>query len=63
MKQRARRQFFERLQNYMENKNEGNESKIYLEILIVLWIKWTAMVEIKHRFIDVVKVMLCQNTS
>ena len=63
MKQRARRQFFERLQNYMENKNEGNENKIYLEILIVLWIKWTAMVEIKHRFIDVVKVMLCQNTS
>ena len=63
MKQRAGRQFFERLQNYMENKNEGNENKIYLEILIVLWIKWTAMVEIKHRFIDVVKVMLCQNTS
>ena len=28
-------QFFEGLQNYMENKNEGNENKIYLETLIV----------------------------
>ena len=29
--------------------------KLYLETLILLWIKWTGMVEIKHKdFIDVV---------
>ena len=32
----------------MENKNEGNEDKIILGDLIVLWIKWRGMVEIKH---------------
>ena len=40
----------------MENKNGGNEKKKkYLETLIVLPIKWTGMVEIKHKyFIDAV---------
>ena len=28
--QLARRRFFEGLQNYMQNKNEGNENKIIL---------------------------------
>ena len=50
--------FFEGLQNYMENNNEGNEKKNYFETLIVLWLKWRGMVEIKH-FIDVV--LFCQN--
>ena len=31
------------------------KTKSYLETLILLWIKWTGMVEIKHKdFIDVV---------
>ena len=31
--------------------------------LIVLWIKWTGMVEIKHKdFIDFVPIMPCQNS-
>ena len=34
--------YFEEQQNYMGNKNEGNENKI---ISGVLWIKWTEMVE------------------
>ena len=47
----------------MENKNKGNKSKIILE-LIVLWIKWTAMVKIKHKdFIGAAPVMPCQNSS
>ena len=47
--------FFERLQNYMENKCKGNENKIILGDLILLWIKWTGMVEVKHKdFIDAV---------
>ena len=33
----------------MENKNEGNENKIILETLIVLWIKWIGMMEIKWK--------------
>ena len=42
----------------MENKNEGIESKIILETLIVLWIKWTDMVEISHKdLIDAVPIM------
>ena len=36
--------FLEGLQNYMENKSDGNENKI-----IALLIKWTRMVVIKHR--------------
>ena len=31
------------------------KTKLYLETLILLWIKWTGMVEIKYKeFIDVV---------
>ena len=46
----------------MENKNEGNENKIILGDLIVLWIKWRGIVVIKH-FIDVVSIIPCPNTS
>ena len=46
----------------MERKNKGNENKIIT--LIVLWIKWTGMVEIKHKeFLDVVPIMPYQNSS
>ena len=38
------------------------KTKEYLENLNVLWIKWRGMVEIK-RFIDVVSIVSCQNTS
>ena len=42
----------------MENKNEGNENKIVLETLIVLWIKWTDIVEIRHKDLtDAVPIM------
>ena len=33
----------------MENKCEGTENKIILGDLILLWIIWTGMVEIKHK--------------
>ena len=42
-----------------------NEIKIkkYLETLIALWLKWTGMVEIKHKeLLDMVPIMLCQNS-
>ena len=43
----------------MDNKKEGDEKNTYLENLIVLWTKWTWMVEIKHKdFIFVVPIML-----
>ena len=49
----------------MENKNEGNRNILilgYLEILIVLRVKWTEMLKIKHKhFIDAVPIMVCQN--
>ena len=62
--QLAKGRFFEGLQNYMDNENEGNEKKKYLETLIVLWIKWTCMVEIKHKyFIDAVPIIPCQISS
>ena len=35
--------------------NEGNENKFYLQTLVLLLIKWTGMVKIKHKdFIDIV---------
>ena len=35
-----------------------------MENLIVLWIKWTGMVKIKHKdYIDAVPIMPCQNSS
>ena len=42
-----------------------NEIKIkkYLETLIALWLKWTGMVEIKHKdLLDMVPIMLCHNS-
>ena len=50
--QLVRRRFFEGLENYMENKCEGNDNKIIVgdfNISMKLWIKWTGMVEIKHK--------------
>ena len=48
----------------MENKNEGNENKIYLETLIALWIKWTGTAKIKHKdFVDAVPVIPCQRLT
>ena len=42
----------------MENKNERNENKIILETLILLLIKRTGMVEIKHKdFMDAALIM------
>ena len=53
--QLLRGRFFERPQNYMENKCEGNENKIILGDFNILWKKWTGMGEIKHKdFIGVV---------
>ena len=32
------------------------KTKLYLETLILQWIKWTGMVEIKHKdFIDIIQ--------
>ena len=47
--QLARGCFLEGLQNYMKNKDKGNENKQYLETFIVLCIKLRGVVEIKHR--------------
>ena len=46
-----------------EMKMEEIKTKQCLETLIVLWIKLTEMVVIKHKdFIDVVPIMLCRNS-
>ena len=46
----ARRRFFAELQNYMENENEGNESKTLLENFNCTKDKMEReMMEIKHR--------------
>ena len=58
----ARGHFFEGLQNYMENKNEGNENKIILGDFNCTMDKWRGMVVIKH-FIDVISIMPCQTLS
>ena len=48
----------------MENKNKGNEKKIYLETLIPLWIKWTGTAKIKHKdFVDAVPIIPCQRLT
>ena len=40
-------------------KMKEMKTKLYLETLIVLWIKWTGIVEIKHEdFVDAVSTML-----
>ena len=44
-----RGRFFEGLQNYMENKNKGNENKLILEDLNCTMDKWAGMVNIKHK--------------
>ena len=59
--QLARGPFFEELQNYMENKNEGNENKIILGDFNCIMDKMERDVEIKH-FIDAVS-LLSQNSS
>ena len=38
------------------------KTKYYLDTLIVLWIKWRGMIELKH-FENVVSIMPCQNSS
>ena len=64
-KQQTRGYFFEWQQHCMESKNEGNEEKkFFLMSLVVLWIKWTGIMEIKYKkFIDVVPIMPCQKSS
>ena len=43
---------------------EGNENKIMLGVLIVLWIKLTGLVKIKHKdFIVALPIMLFLNSS
>ena len=44
-----RRRFFEGLQNYMENKNKGNESKIILENFNWTMVKMDRVGEIKTK--------------
>ena len=40
------------------------KAKLNLEILLVLWMKWTGMVEIKHKsFIDVAQILPRENLS
>ena len=54
------------LKNYIimwDIKRMKMKTNYYLETLIVLWIKWIGMVEIKHKdFIDFVPIMSCQNS-
>ena len=47
-----------------EIKLTETKTKYYLATFILLCIKWTGMVEIKHKeFIDVAPIMHCQNSS
>ena len=60
MEQLAKGHFFERLQNYMENKSGGNENKILLGYFNCI----KGMVKTKHKeFINVVPIIPCQNSS
>ena len=59
--QLARGRFFEGLKNYMENKNEGNENKIILGDFNCTMDKMERYGIRKH-FIDVVSIMLSQNS-
>ena len=55
--------FFEGLQNYMASKEKEMKTKYYFKTLIVLWIKLTEMVKIKHKdFKGSAPVMPCQNS-
>ena len=61
-KQLVRCRFLEGLKNYMENKNNWDEKKIIIGDFNCTMVKWTRMMEIKHKeFIDVVPIMLYQN--
>ena len=53
----AKGRFFKGVQNYIENKNERNENKIILGDLIVLWIKVTGMVRIRHKDFNYVPIV------
>ena len=56
--------FFEGLQNYMEKKMREMKTKQYLLAFIILSIKSTAMVEIKHMdLIDVTSIIYCQSSA
>ena len=61
--QLARGHFFEGLQNYMENKNEGNENKTILGDFNFTMNKIKRGGGNKTHFIDVVSIMPCQNSS
>ena len=62
--QLERELFFEGLQNYMKNKNKGNENKIILEDFNCAMDKINRMVKIKQKdFIGAAPVMPCQNSS
>ena len=62
--QLARGRFFEGLQNYMENKNEGNENKIILGDFNCTMDKMDRDGENKTQdFIDAVPIIPCQNSS
>ena len=56
--QLARGSFYEGLQNYMENKNEGNENKIILGDFNCITDKMEREVEIKL-FINAVSIIPC----
>ena len=60
--QLSRGRFFEGLQNYMQNKNEGNKRKIIPGDLNCTMNKIERDGERKD-FIDVVPIMPCQNSS
>ena len=47
--EQARGHFFEVLQKYMQNKNEGNENKIMLRVLNCTMDKIDRVGEIKHK--------------
>ena len=61
--QLARGRLVEGLQNYMKNKNEGNENKIILGDFNCTMDKMENDGRNKTLYIDVVSIMLCQKSS
>ena len=62
-KQLARGCFFEGLQNYMQNKNDGNKNKMILGDLNCPVNKMDGDGKIKNKdFIDSVSIKLCQSS-
>ena len=54
-KQLVKGSFFEGTKNYMEKNAREMKTKFYLETLVLLWMKYKGMMEIKHKdFIDIV---------